>query len=148
MIFSACGGDEEFIFDPNQPGASFQPLTDEGARETQLLDMWRVLTAQNCWDASFVGDPTIVGSPAAVAQLGFNGNFEYRYVSTTDIYFGAIRFFDIGQYDGHPTLILETWTGGTEGLVISDDDRFAHVLTNPEGFPFAMYYRPVGSNCL
>ena len=144
-----CGGDaaEDILFDPQQPG-EFRALTDQSEQQTLIDDMWQILSAPGCWDASFVGDPTAAGSPAGVAQLSFNGNYQYRYAGSFDTYFGTILLFDVGYYEGYPAAIVETWTGGVEGLVIVNDESFAHVLVSPGGSPYTMTYRPSGSVCL
>ena len=126
----------------------FRPVTDPVAKEALIQEVWQTLTAPTCWDASFVGDPAVGGTPAAVAQLSFFAPFQYRYVSSTDVFLGVMSLFDIGYYYGYPTAIVSTWTGETEGIVILDASQFVHVLTNPEGARFTVTYTATDDPCL
>jgi hypothetical protein len=126
----------------------FSPVTDPVAKEALIQEMWQTLTVPNCWDASFVGDPAVGGTPAAVAQLSFFDPFQYRYVSSTDVFLGVLSLFNIGYYYGYPTAIVSTWTGETEGIVILDASQFVHVLTNPEGAVFTVTYTATDEPCL
>jgi hypothetical protein len=110
--------------------------------------MWQTLTVSECWDASFVGDPTAAGTPAALAQFSFFDPFQYRYVSSTDVFFGGISLFNIGHYYGYPAAIVSTWTGEREGIVILEASEFVHVLTNPESSLFTVTYRATDGPCL
>ena len=126
----------------------FTPVTDPDGKEALIQEMWQTLTVPECWDASFVGDPTAGGTPAAVAQISFFNPFQYRYVSSTDVFFGGISLFDIGYYYGYPAAIVSTWTGEQEGIVILEASEFVHVLTNPEGALFTVTYRATDGPCL
>lgn len=126
----------------------FVPVTDPDEKEALTQEMWQTLAVPECWDASFVGDPTAGGTPAAVAQFSFLDPFQYRYVSSTDVFFGGISLFDIGYYYGYPAAIVSTWTGETEGMVILEASEFVHVLTNPEGALFTVTYRATEGPCL
>jgi hypothetical protein len=73
-----------------------------------------------------------------VAQFSFFDPFQYRYVSSTDVFFGSISLFNIGHYYGYPAAIVSSWTGEQEGIVILEASEFVHVLTNPEGALFTV----------
>ena len=136
------------VFNPNNPGTAFQPQRDATLQQDQANRMWNILSSPSCWDSTFVGDPTIGGTPAGVAQFSFFNNDQYRYVGELDTYFGTIFLHDIGTYEDHDTVILETWTGSVEAIVILSDTQFAHVLTNPSGTPFYTSYGPQNDRCL
>jgi hypothetical protein len=89
-----------------------------------------------------------IGVLCKKAQLSFFDPFQYRYVSSTDVFFGGISLFDIGYYYGYPAAIVSTWTGEQEGIVILEASEFVHVLTNPEGALFTVTYRMTDAPCL
>ena len=44
------------------------------------------------------------------------GNVGYRFVGF-DTFTGAVSLQGIGHFEGHPTALVETWTGGPEAFV-------------------------------
>jgi hypothetical protein len=98
-------------FDPRNPGPGYVAVDDTAAQDALIQEMWRVLTAPSCWDAS------VAGPVANVTQFQFHGQFEYRHYGFS-IYFGAIQAYGVGRYQGYPTAIVSTWTGDVEAIVI------------------------------
>ena len=56
----------------------FIPVADPDEKNALIQEMWQTLTAPECWDSSFVGDPTAGGTPTAVAQFSFFDPYQYR----------------------------------------------------------------------
>jgi len=153
LSLTACGGEggggggtaRGFeVFNPSAPGPEFVRATTNSEQEALLLEWWNALIAPICWDSSFVGDPTIGGTPASVSQYQFHSNYQFRHVGFS-IYFGDIFFHDIGHYQGYTTAIVETWTGDIEAIAVIDGATFVHVLKNPSGVPFYVAYGSVGA---
>jgi hypothetical protein len=113
-------------FDPRNPGPGWVAVNDAAAQDALIQEMWRVLTAPSCWDAS------VAGPVASVTQFQFYGQFEYRHYGFS-ISFGAIQAFGVGRYQGYPTAIVSTWTGDVEAVVILSDSTIAHVYPHIDG---------------
>jgi hypothetical protein len=152
LSLTACGGGSGSggngggfeVFNPSAPGSDFVRATTTSEQDALLLEWWNVLIAPICWDSSFVGDPTIGGTPASVSQYQFHSNYQYRHVGFST-FFGAIFFHDIGRYQGYTTAIVETWTGDVEAIAVIDGNTIVHVLKNPSGVPFYVAYGTVGA---
>jgi hypothetical protein len=115
-------------------------------RERHVVDGdWKM--GISAYPLEYVGH-NIFGVLCKKAQLSFFDPFQYRYVSSTDVFFGGISLFDIGYYYGYPAAIVSTWTGEQEGIVILEASEFVHVLTNPEGALFTVTYRMTDAPCL
>lgn len=144
--FSAAAN-QVYAFNPAQPETAFTAIADPSAATGTQNRMWEILTAPLCWDASFVGDPTIAGSPASVSQFQFFNPGNYRHVGFS-IFSGQIVLHAIGYHNGYDTVIVETWTGDIEALVIVNNMTLVHILKNPSGVPFTTTYGAVQQGCL
>jgi hypothetical protein len=152
--FNACnptGADSQEryvqVFDPAAPASTFQSIADAGRRQQMVESVWQTLVAPPCWDASFVGPATPSGSAASVSQFSFSGQYQYRYYGF-DTYFGSIRLLDVGTYKNYPAVLMSTWTGDTEGLIMVDRNHFEHVLTNPSGAWYSVTFWTSNGPCL
>lgn len=134
------------VLNPTNPDNAFVKVETQAKRQQLLDEMWTALTAPPCWDASFVGDPTIGGTPASVDQFSFYGNYEYRHVgfSTT---FGPLYLYDIGKYYDYTTAILDIG-GYVDAFSIIDGNTIAYFTQNPSGVPFVIYYGAADQGCL
>lgn len=135
------------VFDPNLPASTFQSQTDAAEREKTINRIWAALSSPRCWDASFVGPATPSGSAGSVSQFTFSGQYQYRYVGF-ETWTGTIGLQDVGTYKGKPSVIFSTWTGGSEGLILVDDARIEHVMSNPDGALYSVTFWTSNGPCL
>lgn len=153
LLIAACsdssdnggGGQNIPVLDTANPVNFVAATSNE--EYTQLADeMWSLLSSATCWDASFVGDPTIGGTPASVDQFQFYGGNQYRHVafSTTA---GLVFLYDIGKYYGYTTAIVDIG-GYVDAIAIVDNSTIAYFTKNPSGVPFVIYYGASNQGCL
>jgi hypothetical protein len=154
LLLLACGAtDAESgsaggkVFDPQLPASTFQSAPDPAERDRIVREMWTVLTRPQCWDASFIGPATPSGSAASVSQFTFSGQAQYRYYGFS-VYAGSIGLQDVGHYKGKPAVLMSTWSGDSEGLILVDNNRFEHVLANPSGAYYSVTFWTSNGPCL
>eukprot|EP01025_Chloroclados_australasicus_P021368 TRINITY_DN2248_c1_g1_i2.p2 TRINITY_DN2248_c1_g1~~TRINITY_DN2248_c1_g1_i2.p2 ORF type:complete len:172 (-),score=13.22 TRINITY_DN2248_c1_g1_i2:563-1042(-) len=131
----------------------WQTVVDPTEQQAIWNRAWSKLLSMPCWDSSFVGDPTAFGTPAGVSQFSFGGYSDWRFVGSMDTYWGTVKVQSLGYYEGMDTVVMETWTGGYEGFIIGSgqyENQILHVLTNPSGVLYDVFYYavPDSARCL
>jgi hypothetical protein len=176
LLLLACGATDADsgstggkVFDPQLPSSTFQSTQDPAERDRIAQEIWDALIRPQCWDASFIGPATpsfvevntarerslpahsplraVRGSAASVSQFTFSGPAQYRYYGFS-IYSGSVGLQDVGHYKGKPAVLMSTWTGDAEGLILVDDTHFEHVLTNPSGAYYSVTFWTSNGPCL
>ncbi len=85
----------------------FVPTSDVGEQQRLGGDIWRVLTAQACWEST--------GS--YLQQYAFFGADGFRY-SGFDTHAGSVSVQAIGRFNGQPAALWSTWD--TEFMALVD----------------------------
>ena len=139
------GNAANLAFTPSNPGPGFVPAATVAEQQTLSQEIWAVLSAPNCWDASaIVQAAQPVGN---VAQFQFFSGNQYRHFGFS-INFGAVLLHQVGRYHGLRTAIVETWTGEIEALVVVDSQEIAHVFPHLSGAITVLRYGRSSGPCL
>lgn len=134
-IISVCGCDELSTMGSIEP-ASFSAEQDPQAANATVADIWAALTAVPCWD----------GQSGSVQQFEFHGQYQFRY-NAFETWGGTISLHQVGSYDGHPAVLLSTWSSGVEYLVLVDSSTVAHGWQHDSGQLVTTIYHPT-DRCL
>ena len=137
---SGCGGSSSGSDGPTPPeingqidqSGDFVPVTDPAEQQKLIDEIWASLIRPQCWDSSYIGEPTYGGTPGNVSQLSFFGQAQYRYVGF-EIWTGSVRLLDVGHYKGFQTAIISTWTDDVEAVIIISDSHIVHVTKPLDG---------------
>ena len=151
VIVFGCGSSNGDVgFDPRN-AEEFEPATDPDDQRSLIDEMLRALITPpgECWDASvIVGGMQPTG---IVSQWQFDadefGNVFFRFVGF-DTTSGTVFLQNIGRYNGWPTALVETWTGGPEALILLSPDELVHVSVNPGGGLSTVRYGMGRGTCL
>lgn len=150
---TACGSNSDAPgeLDPRDPSSAFEQATEPAEQQALIDEMLSamVLPFGECWDASAIvggGQPTGIVSQWQFAQDNF-GNVSYRFVGF-DTFTGAVLLNAIGRFEGHPTALVETWTGGSEAFVLVSSSELVHVSVNPGGGLSSVRYGTGRGTCL
>jgi hypothetical protein len=145
------GGNNNVVVERVDTSANFVPLTDPDDQQAMAQDLLNTLVSANCWDSSFLTDPTFFGSVGSVQQWTFSGDSQlaqYRFVGF-ETHVGAIVLLAAGSFHGFPTVIVSTWTGDIEAIVLVSSTRFVHAILHIDGVtPIWTEYGPTGGPCL
>jgi hypothetical protein len=151
-VLSACGSssDGSVDLDPRSP-SGFAPATETADQEALINEMLSamILPSGECWDASVIvggAQPSGIVSQWQFAQDSF-GNLGYRFVGF-DTFTGAVLLQTIGRFEGRPTALVETWTGGPEAFVLVSSTELVHVSVNPGGGLSSVRYGTGRGTCL
>jgi hypothetical protein len=126
----AAGGGR--VFDSSLPFSTFQAEPDMDKKQALAGEILAALSVPACWDASFLGPATPSGSVGSVSQFSFNGQGGYRYVGF-ETHAGGMSLVEVGRYKGKPAMLVSTWSGNTEGIILVDKGHFEHVMSTPSG---------------
>lgn len=150
---TGCGSsaDGSVDLDPRSPSSGFVPATETAEQQALIDEMLSamILPPGECWDASVIvggGQPTGIVSQWQFAQDNF-GNLAYRFVGF-DTFSGAALLQAIGRFEGRPTALVETWTGGPEAFVLVSSNELVHVSVNPGGGLSSVRYGNGRGTCL
>jgi len=153
LALAACSGDGgtgpaggvNLSFLPSNPGSAFVPAATASEQQQLAADIWAVLSAPACWDASaIIQAAQPVGS---VAQYQFYSGNQYRHYGFS-VWTGAVLLHQVGHYQGYATAIVETWTGEVEAFVVISSQEIAHVYPHINGSIIVLRYGPSGGPCL
>jgi hypothetical protein len=147
-----CGSssDGSVDLDPRSP-SGFAPATETTEQQALIDEMLNamILPPGECWDASVIvggAQPTGIVSQWQFDQDSF-GNLGYRFVGF-DTHTGAVLLQAIGRFEGRPTALVETWTGGPEAFVLVSSSELVHVSINPGGGLSSVRYGTSRGTCL
>ena len=153
VALAGCGSgsDGSVDLDPRSPSSGFVQATETAEQETLIDEMLggMILPPGECWDASVIvggGQPTGIVSQWQFAQDNF-GNVAYRFVGF-DTFSGAVLLQAIGRFEGRPTALVETWTGGPEAFVLVSSSELVHISVNPGGGLSSVRYGTGRGTCL
>ena len=150
-IVVGCGASDQGIdFDPRN-AEQFEPATDANDQQMLIDQMLDALVTGpgECWDASVVvgvAQPTGIVSQWQFGSDGF-GNVVYRFAGLETVS-DAVFLQAIGRFDGLPTALIETWTGGPEAFVLVRSAELVHVSVNPGGGLSTVSYGEGRGACL
>ena len=88
------------------PGV-FVPVTDGAEQQRLADDLWRTLSAQECWEST----------DSFLQQYAFFGAFGFKY-SGFDTNSGTIALQAIGRFNDRPAAVWSTWD--TEFMTLTD----------------------------
>lgn len=153
VALTGCGSgaDGSVDLDPRNPSSGFVRSTETAEQQALIDEMLSamILPQGECWDASVIvggAQPTGIVSQWSFAQDSF-GNLGYRFVGF-DTFAGAVLLQAIGRFEGRPTALVETWTGGPEAFVLVSSSELVHVSVNPGGGLSSVRYGTGRGTCL